>query len=157
MRRRGATIMELLLATCFLSISLMPLLYLFNLTKKIPVRSESEFLATLLAQHVMEKIIGFCGENPDQLPSMSPEEPLVSAPDTPQNVSEYFREILGKTEGLGENDFPGLYWAMRQFKCQVDTYYLEDNLYKIIVYIFYEEGGQRKRVFLERLLSRAAP
>ena len=143
------------MAGCLLSVSLVPLFYLFNLTKRGGEASEKEFQAVLLCQHAMEHAIALCNANAQSLPPMTGEEPIVSSPDLPQNVSEYFREIMGKTDGIQENDYPVLYWALKPFRCQVDTYFLEDNLYKIIVYIFYEEGGKKKRVFLERLLSRA--
>ena len=152
--RRGSSILELLLAGCLLSVSLVPLFYLFNLTKRSGESSEKEFQAILLAQHAMERAVAVCNENAQSLPPMTGEEPVVSSPDLPQNVSEYFREVLGKTDGIQETELPVLYWALKPFKCQVDTYFLEDNLYKIIVYVFYEESGKKKRVFLERLLSR---
>jgi len=145
----------MLFAACLLSVSLIPLFYLFNLTKKAAEISEKEVLASLLAHHVMEEIVAFCNNNPDSLPPITNEEPTVRSPENPQNVSEYFREILGKSDGLSETDFPALYWALKQYKCQIDTYFLEDNIYKVIVYVTFEDSGQKRKIFLERLISRA--
>jgi hypothetical protein len=149
--------LELLLAVCLLSVSLGPLFYLFNITKRHQPQSDMEMLGTLLAQHAMERIVAQCAAAPEMLPTMTSEEPVVASPDTPQVVSEYFRDLLNTPEGITESDSSALFWAFKPFKCQVDTYYIEDNLYKAIVYIHYEEGGQRKRVFLERLISRNQP
>ena len=154
-RRRGSSLLELLFATCILSVSLAPLFYIFYFTRKAQVQSEMEFMASLLAQHVMEEIVGYCHNHPDALPPMTGEEPIVLSAGMPQKVSEYFREILDCHEGIDDKTHPSLYWSMKPFTCQVDTYFLEANLYKVIVYILYEESGQKKRVFAERLISRA--
>ena len=152
---RGSSLMELLFATCVLSLSLAPLFYIFNFTRRTQEQSELEFTASLLAQHVMEEIVGFCRTNPDAIPPMTGEEPVVMSAGMPRNISEYFREILDTHEGIDETRHPELYWAMKPFTCQVDTYFLEPNLYKVIVYILYEESGQKKRIFVERLVSRS--
>ena len=155
--RPGATLLELLLAACFLSIFLVPLFYLFKLSKPPDRKSEMEFMASLLARHVIERIVAGKVDDPDYLPSMTPEEPTVVFPEGYQAVSQYFRNILGKDNGLDEETNQKLYWALKPFKCQVDTYYLEDNMYKVIVYVSYEEDGRKKRVFLERLLDHPLP
>lgn len=146
--------MELLFATCILSISLAPLFYIFNFTRKTQEQSELEFTASLLAQHVMEEIVGYCQAHPDAIPPMTQEEPIVLSAGMTRKVSEYFREILDSHDGIDEGQ-PELFWAMKPFSCQVDTYFLEANLYKVIVYILYEEAGRKKRVFVERLVSRS--
>lgn len=145
--------LELLGVFCILSISLAPLLYLVRLTKGAEERSEMEFTATLLAQHVMEKIVALSIANPSSLPPMTPEQPLVAGPDGAGAVSEYFRFLLGDYRTITQEESPKLYWALKPYSCQVDTYYLEDRLYKIIVYIGYEEDARRKRIYLERLID----
>lgn len=145
--------LELLGVFCILSISLAPLLYLIRLTKGAEERSEMEFTATLLAQHVMEKIVALSLAQPGTLPPMTPEQPLVAGPDGSGTVSEYFRFLLGDFRTITQEESPKLYWALKPFSCQVDTYYLEDRLYKVIVYIAYEEDARRKRIYLERLLD----
>jgi len=145
--------LELLGVFCILSISLAPLLYLVRLTKGAEERSEMEFTATLLAQHVMEKIVALSIVNPGSLPPMTPEQPLVAGPDGAGAVSEYFRFLLGDYRTITQEESPKLYWALKPFSCQVDTYYLEDRIYKVIVYIGYEEDARRKRIYLERLID----
>lgn len=149
--------LELLGIFCILSISLAPLFYLVRLTKTAEHRSEAELSATLLAQHVMERIVAMTAKNPANLPPMTPEEPIVAEPDGSGPVSAYFTFLLGDYRTISPEDFPKLYWALKPFKCQVDTYYLEDRLYKIIVYIGYEEEGRKKRIYLERLLDLSQP
>ncbi|MBF0498540.1 MAG: hypothetical protein HQM09_00270 [Candidatus Riflebacteria bacterium] len=145
--------LELLGVVCILSISLAPLFYLVRLTRTTERRSEAEFTATLLAQHVMERIVAMAMKNPSSLPPMTAEEPIVAEPDGSGSVSEYFRFLLGEYRTITPEDSPKLYWALKPFKCQVDTYYLEDRLYKLIVYISYDEEGRKKRIYLERLLD----
>jgi len=154
---RGTSLFELLLIASVLSLSLAPLFYVIRLSRPPEVESEMEFTATLLAHHVLQRIVAQKFLSPDSLPSMTAEEPVVVTPEGYQVVSEYFRNFLGKDLGLEENDNPKLYWALKPFTCQVDTYYLDDYLYKVIVYIGYEETGRRKRVFLERLLDHQPP
>ncbi len=155
--RHGTSLFELLLVACVLSLSLAPLFYVFKLSRPPERESELEFTATLLAHHVLERIIAQKHANPESLPSMTSEEPIVVTPEGYRVVSEYFRNFLGKDLGLEESDNPKLYWALKPFTCQVDTYYLDDFLYKVIVYISYEELGRKKRVFLERLLAHHPP
>ncbi len=155
--RGGTSLFELLLVACLLSLSLAPLFYVVKLSRPPERESEMEFTATLLAHHVLEKILARQHASPDTLPSMTTEEPIVVTPEGFRVVSEYFRPLLGKDLGLEEVDNPKLYWALKPFTCQVDTYYLDDYLYKVIVYIGYEEAGRKKRVFLERLLAHQPP
>ncbi|MBF0543544.1 MAG: hypothetical protein HQM08_03880 [Candidatus Riflebacteria bacterium] len=135
-----------------MSISLAPLFYLIKLTKMAEQRSEMEFSATLLAHHVMEKIVALSLKNPDKLPPLSPEKSIISTDSQGDVPSEYFTFLEGKYKTLSSEDSPELYTSLKPFKCQVDTYFLEDSLYKIIVYIIFEEDHIKKRIYLERLI-----
>jgi len=152
-RQRGTTTLELLGVISILSLSFIPLFYLARLTRTTNQRSEHEFTATLLAHHVVERIVARFQQNPRNLPTMTREEPLVPAQDGSGQVSEYFQFPLGDFRVITPEDSPRLYWSLLPFSCRVDTYYLEETLYKVIVYIFYEEDGQKKQVYLERLLD----
>lgn len=149
----GTAVVELLLAACLLSVALVPLFYILRFTKLPVVKSESDFMATLLAHHAVETIVAQNLFDPKVLPTITGDEPVVVKPYGYRYVSPYFREILNHWNGLEEADNPVLFWAMKQFSCNVDTYYLEDNLFKAIVYIDWEERGRPKRIFLERLLD----
>jgi hypothetical protein len=149
--------MELLLAACLLSISLVPLLYVFRLTRPPERKTAMEFQATLLAHHVLERIVAEKEADPNALPQMTPEEPIVIREEGYRAVSSYFRPLLGHEQGLEESHNGRLFWSLKPFQCQVDTYYLENHLYKVIAYITYEEDGRKKRVFLERLLDHPLP
>ncbi|MBI3039798.1 hypothetical protein HYY75_12265 [bacterium] len=155
--KKGVTVTELLLTFCLLTISLAPLYYLYTLTKKPPERSNAELLAVLLAQHVVEAIVASKISNPESLPPMTSEEPLVTHDGDVRSVSIYFRNLFGKFQGVSIEDDPVLYWAFKPYQCKLDTYYLEDQLYKVIAYISYQEENRQKRVYLERLLDQRIP
>ncbi len=150
--RPGQGLLELLLAASIFTVALVPLMYLFRLSRPPEKTSEMEFTATLLAHHVMEKILAEKLSDPRYLPPVTSEDPTVVIPGKLQPVSEFFRGILGKETGLEETDQAKLYWLLKPFSCQVNNYYLDDYIYKIIVYITYEEEGKNKRVFVEHLL-----
>ena len=110
-------------------------------------------MATLMAQHALEKAIAFNQARQGALPPMTEEEPLVQAPDSPRQVSWYFNDLAGFLPGIEETDQPELYWAMKPFTCEVKNYFIDQRLYKIIAYVSYDEGGRKNRLFLERLVS----
>ena len=153
----GASLLDILLAACLLSVSLVPLFYLFKLSRPTFAKSPMEFSATLLANHVMESIVADKLADPDSLPTMTGEEPIVVTNEGFHAVSEYFRHILDQTQGLEEKNHQVLYWSFKPFRCKVDTYYLEDYLYKVIVYISFVEEGQDRKIFVERLLEHSPP
>ena len=86
---------------------------------------------------------------------MSDTEPVVQSTDSVAPVSHYFRGIGETGENITENDQSQLFWQLKQFSCQIDTYYLEGALYKVIVYISYQNEGRNMRVFFERLLPQS--
>lgn len=151
--RRGTNLLELLLALSILSAALYPIVYIFKMAQPARKKTQTEFLATLLNHHVIETIIASKLENPDYLPQMAEAQPVVSSENAAQQVSEYFQFISDRGEAVVKDDASQLYWSLEQFKCQVDTYYLEGLLYKAIVYISYEKDGRNMKVFLEKLLT----
>lgn len=154
--RRGESLLELLLAACLMTVALVPLFQVYRLSRPPERASDMEFSATLLARHVIERIIALRKADPAYLPGMTSEEPVVAPADGFQPVSEHFRALFGHENGIDRNELPALYEALEPFRCRVDTYYLDGGSYKIIVYIEYEEAGRPKRVFLERLLPAPA-
>lgn len=152
--RRGSNILELLLALAILSVSMYPIVYIFRIATPAKQKTQTEYMATLLAQHAMESIVARRLIDPDYLPTMSDPEPVVQSSDSVANVSPYFRGISEKGENFNEADDAPLYWSLKQFNCQIDTYYLEGDIFKVIVYVSYQKDGRNMKVFFERLLSR---
>jgi len=153
LRRKGSNILELLLALSILSAAMYPIIYIFKMARPEVEKTQNEFLATMLVHHVIETIIANKIKDPDYLPQMTDSQPVVQSDNRVRNVSDYFR-FIGDNDGpVKENDQNQLYWTLKQFNCQVDTYYLEGLLYKVIVYITYEHEGRQMKVFLERLLA----
>jgi hypothetical protein len=152
-KRRGINILELLLALSILSVSMYPIVHIFRIAHPPRQKTHSEYLATLLAHHVMETIIARKAKDPSYLPDMSNPEPIVQTSDAVAHVSEFFREIGETGESISEQDNQQLFWSLKEFSCNIDTYYLEGALFKPIVYISYVKDGRNMRVFLERLLS----
>ncbi|PKL50456.1 MAG: hypothetical protein CVV42_02880 [Candidatus Riflebacteria bacterium HGW-Riflebacteria-2] len=155
-RKQPANILELLLALSILSVSMYPLVYIFRISQVPRQKTQTEYLATLLAHHVIETIVARKSVNPTFLPFMSEAEPVVQSSDSVAPVSYYFRGIGEDGENIRENDTTQLFWHLKQFNCQIDTYYLEGALYKVIVYISYLNEGRKMRVFFERLLPQSA-
>ncbi|HEY9069549.1 MAG TPA: hypothetical protein VIV61_04790 [Candidatus Ozemobacteraceae bacterium] len=149
---RGESLLELLLAACLMTVALVPLFQVYRLSRPPERASDMEFSATLLARHVIERIVALQKADPAYLPGMTSEEPVVAPADGFQPVSEHFRQLFGHENGIDRSEMPALYESLEPFRCRVDTYYLDGGSYKIIVYIEYEEAGRPKRVFLERLL-----
>lgn len=150
---KGTNLLELLLALSILSASLYPLVYIFKMAQPEAEKTQKEFLATLLCQHVIETIVANKIQNPDYLPQMTDSEPVVQGKTSVQQVSEYFAKLSQKNRPIEENDNSRLYEHLKPFKCQVDTYYLEGMIYKTMVYISYMQDKRKMKVFLERLLA----
>lgn len=155
--RSAASQLEILLAACFLSVTLVPLLFIVRMASPLDHRSPTEFVATLLAHHVMERIIAEKADNPESLPAMTVSQPIVGSGVGFSDVSRYFRDFLGYRNSLEEQHQPDLYHCLRPYQCQVDVYYLEGNVYKVIACISYTEEDRQKRVFLERLFDHPPP
>lgn len=151
-QKQSANILELLLALSILSVSMYPLVYIFRISHAPRQKTQTEYLAILLAHHVIETIVARKRVDPSFLPLMSEAEPVVQSADSVAPVSPYFRGICESGENISENDPAQLFWHLKQFKCQIDTYYLEGALYKVIVYVSYLNEGRKMRVFFERLL-----
>ncbi len=154
-QRRGINILELLLAMAILSVSLYPIVYIFRLARPIYQKTHTEYLATLLAHHTMESIIARKMNDKSYLPTMSDPQPIVETSESVSHVSSYFRGLSRTGDNFNEKEDPELFWSLKQFNCQIDTYYLEGNVFKVIVYVLYEKEGRKMRVFFERLLSRS--
>ncbi|MDN5279115.1 MAG: hypothetical protein PWR01_3080 [Clostridiales bacterium] len=151
--RKGTNLLELLLALSILSAAMYPIVYIFKMARPAARKTQTEFLATMLSHHVMETIVANKIADPNYLPPMSEALPVVATENAVQQVSDYFKFISDQGGPVRESDNGQLYWPLKQFKCQVDTYYLEGLLYKAIVYISYHNEGRDMKVFLERLLA----
>jgi hypothetical protein len=156
-KRRGNNLLELLLALSILTGALYPIVYIFKLAKPETQKTQTEFLATLLSHHVLETIIAKKQKDPEYLPEMTEPEPVAREKNSSDKVSDYFMNILPKNEGITKEAYPQIYWPTKIYKSQVDTYYIEGSLYKVISYISYMSEGREMKVFLERLLAQASP
>lgn len=150
-KEHKTNLLELLLALAILSASLYPIAFIFRLSKPSIKKTQQEFLATLLAHHVIESIVATKRQDTDYLPQMTEKEAVVEMNNSTVGLSEYFVQSSEQNIPIGEND--DLYWSLKPFRCKVDTYYLEGSIYKVIVYISYKEEGKEMRVSLERLLT----
>lgn len=150
--KSGVNLFELLLALAIVSALLYPMMIIIRTSKSPLNESPKELLATFLAHHVMEKIIAKKSVDYDYLPRMNEEEPLVDVAGSVLPVSQFFRHNTG--EKLISPSDEALYDIVRNYKCKIDTYYLENSMYKVIVYISFIEENTRKRVFLTRILPR---
>ncbi len=155
--RRAMTMVELLIAFSVLSLALAPLCYLFSFSSGDRQTSDREVFANLLAHHVLESILAARLEDPQQLPAMSAEEDIVGTDGQYHQTSAHFARLLGASESARPDDHPQLFAALRGYRCKVDTYYLDHQLYRVLVFVSFEEGGRRKQVYLERMLGQRAP
>lgn len=150
--KRATSLMELLLALAILSAAMYPVVFIFRIGSPPKQNNQQEYMATLLAHHVIENIVARHAQNPSYLPTMSDAEPVVESVEHVEPVSRYFRELSDTGESITESSDPQLFWSLKPYKCQIDTYYLADGLFKVIVYITYQREGRTMKVFFERLL-----
>lgn len=151
--RHGVGTLETLLLLCLITLAIGPALYLAKTAHKQEFFSEKEFTATLLAQHALERVVAYCQVRPGALPPMTEEEPIIVSHDSVKQVSWYFIDLFGHVGGISETEDQALFWHLKPFTCEVKTYLIERGLFKVIVYIGYNEGGRKKKVFLERLFN----
>jgi hypothetical protein len=154
--RSGTSLMELLLALAVLSAAMYPVVFIFRIGNPPKQTNHQEYTATLLAHHVIETIVARRAVNPSYLPAMSEPEPVVESAEHVEPVSQYFRNISANNDSITETNDSQLFWTLKPFKCQIDTYYLDGNLFKAIVYITYQREGRTMKVFFERLLPQKA-
>ncbi len=155
--KSGTNLLELLLALSILTSALYPIVYLFKIAKPNQPKTQQEFLATLLAHHVVETMVAKKMMNAEYLPVMTESEPIVAEAVSGKSVSEYFNSFSPENDSVSEKSDKQIFWSLKPFSCQVDTYYLEGNLYKVIAYIGYTFEDKKMRVFLERLLAHPQP
>ncbi len=152
---KDISLIEALLILALLSISIYPLAHIISLSKPIKLHTDDQYLATLLAHHVMETIIAKRAKDPSFLPKMSKAEPIVFTPAFSEPLCEYFKYFKEFNGPITETSDSQLYWALNKYKCKVDTYFLDENIFKVIVYIIYENNGKEMKIFFERLLPQS--
>lgn len=153
-KRKAFSIIEILLVLAIISLSFFPLVHLIVMSLPVDYQDDDEYIATLLAHHVMETIIAKKAKNSDYIPSASDDyKPIVLNSEDAKNISEYFDYFEEFKGPVTKTSDPQLYWAINKFKCKISTYLIDTNLFKVIVYINYQKSGKENRVFLERLLS----
>ena len=155
-RRVGASHIELLLVLAMLSVAMYPLAYIFNLAMPPKAGDSDEYLAAMLAHHVMETIIAKRAKDSSYFPVMSSSRPVVSTLGSKEEICEYFANLSGYSGAVTESVDPRLFRFLNKFKCSIDTYYLDENMFKIIVYVTYLKEGAERKVFFERLLPQKA-
>lgn len=155
--KEGTSHIELLLALAILSISLYPLAYVLHISMPPRVHSDDEYMATLLAHHVMETIVAKRAKDPSYLPNMRESKPIVFTTGSNEGVSEYFEKITAFNGPITKEEDPELFRAVSRFRCNLDTYFLDENMFKVIVYVTYEKEGREMKVFFERLLPQYIP
>ena len=148
--------MELLLGACGIVCRHVSGRIHFSHRQPAKQTNHQEYTATLLAHHVIETIVARRAVNPSYLPAMSEPEPVVESAEHVEPVSQYFRNISANNDSITETNDSQLFWTLKPFKCQIDTYYLDGNLFKAIVYITYQREGRTMKVFFERLLPQKA-
>ena len=57
------------------------------------------------------------------------------------------------SEARRENQDLLLKTALDKYKCSIDTYFLDEKLFKVIVYVTYKKDGRNRKVFFERLFT----
>ena len=150
--KKGTSLFETLLILAILSVSIYPLAHIVYMSMPVVSHTDDEYLATLLAHHVMETIVAKRAKDPSYLPSISEACSIVASHEDSEKISEYFTDFKEYNGPITETNDPQLYWAVKKFKCKVDTYFLDKNTFKVFVYIIYSKEGKEKKVFFERLL-----
>lgn len=150
--RKALSLLETLLVLAILSVSIYPLAHIIYISMPLNLHTDDEYMATLLAHHVMETIVAKRAKDPSYIPSVSEASPVVLPPGSSEKVSEYFSNFKEYNGPVNEKNDPQLYWAINKFKCKVDTYFLDKGMFKVFVYIIYQKDGREMKVFFERLL-----
>ena len=150
--RKAFSLLETLLVLAILSVSIYPLAHIIYISMPLNLHTDDEYMATLLAHHVMETIVAKRAKDPSYIPSVSEASPVVLPPGSSEKVSEYFSNFKEYNGPVNEKNDPQLYWAINKFKCKVDTYFLDKGMFKVFVYIIYQKDGREMKVFFERLL-----
>ena len=150
--KKGMTLIETLLILAILSVALVPLVHIINMASPSESHADDEYLAVLFAHHVIEEIIAKRALNPNFLPTVCQASPIVLNPEDSNKVNEYFNYFEEFKGAITEKNSPQLYWAMKKYKCKVDTYLLDSDMFKVIVYVSYLKEGREIKVYLERLL-----
>ncbi|MBR4330350.1 MAG: prepilin-type N-terminal cleavage/methylation domain-containing protein [Candidatus Riflebacteria bacterium] len=151
-KRKAFSLLETLLVLAILSVSIYPLAHIIYISMPLNLHTDDEYMATLLAHHVMETIVAKRAKDPSYIPAVSEACPVVSPPGSKEKISEYFTYFKEYGGPITEQNDPQLYWAISKFKCKVDTYFLDKNMFKVFVYIIYQKDGREMKVFFERLL-----
>ena len=151
-KRKAFGLLETLLVLAILSVSIYPLAHIIYISMPLNLHTDDEYMATLLAHHVMETIVARRAKDPSYIPSVSEAAPVVSTPDSSEKISEYFSDFKEYGGPINEKNDSRLYRAISKFKCKVDTYFLDKNMFKVFVYIIYQKDGREMKVFFERLL-----
>ncbi len=151
--KQAASLIEILLVLAILSVAILPFVHIIGMSYPVDSHTDDEYMATLLAQHIMESIIAKRDKNPNFLPSVSELKPVVKANELSNNLSEYFSYFEEYKGPVTKSDEPQLYWSINKFKCKVDTYLLDSNIFKVVVYVIYQEDKREMKVYLERLFS----
>ena len=151
--KKNLSLIELLVVLTILSVSFFPLTQIINLaSRKTRSNNDSFFIATMIAHHVMESIIAKRDANPNWLPSVCDYKSIVLASDT-ESVNEYFDTFVEYDGAITQAKDSRLFETLKKYKCRIDSYFLEKDLFKIVVYITYLEDKIEKKIYLERILS----
>ena len=150
--KKALSLFETLLVMAILSVSIYPLVHIIYISMPISSHSDDEYMATLLAHHVMESIVAKRAKDPSYIPSVSEACPVALPSGSSDKISEYFSFFKEYNGSITETNDPQLYWAIKKFKCKVDTYFLDKDMFKVFVYIIYQKDGREMKVFFERLL-----
>ena len=150
--RKATSLLETLLVLAVLSVAIYPLVHIICISMPANLHTDDEYMATLLAHHVMETIVARRAKDPSYMPSVTEACPVVPSPGSSEKISEYFSFFKEYNGPITETKDPQLYWAINKFKCKIDTYFQDKGMFKVFVYIIYKKDGRDMKVFFERLL-----
>ena len=150
-KKKDLSLIECLIVFAILSMSLFPLIQIIKFASPVNTNTDDEYLASLLAHHVMETIIAKRANNSSFFPSVSESYPVVLASES-NKISEYFDDLPEFDGAINKTNSPRLFNAFNKYKCKIDSFFLDSNLFKIVVYISFNKNGHKTRVYFERLL-----
>lgn len=151
--RIAFTLFETLIIITILSLCLSPTFYILRQLQ--PVSSEIEtqldIIATLIAHHILETIIA-------QLYSSSHKcLPEIISSEQQFTNSKYFETIKNALSNskIVENHkiSDKILSTLEKFKIKIENYFLDNNLFKLVITIKYNDIHENKKIIIDRVIK----